>query len=606
MPLWLAAVAAVLALGGGAAWIWRRRGDTPPAQTTPEGVADLVSALPGMAYRGHANRGRTLDLATGCCEALLGWSPDSGTPLAYGDLIHPEDRDRAFQELATAVQEGRPYRLTYRILTRDGEERWVWDQGRALPGAGGRVAGFVTDFTEHKRAEERLLHDAFHDHLTGLPNRALFLDRLRRAVERAERNPERAVAVLCLDLDRFKVLNDSFGHQLGDQVLVLTARRLTASLRPKDTVARLAGNTFAILVDDVAEPRQAIRVAERILELLNLPIYLERGEVISTASLGIALSLSGFEQPDDLLRHAEIAMYRAKTLGGGRHELFDRSMHREAVAALRLEADLRRALARGELRLFYQPIVSLATGAIQGFEGLLRWQHPERGLLKPADFMSLATETGLMTPISWWVLREACSQVVAWQKVVEDDRPLYASINLTGKQFNRQDLVERIRSTLRETGLPPSCLRIEITESVVMDTDAAVVATLAELRELGIHLSMDDFGTGYSSLSYLRRLPLGSLKIDRSFTAAAGGKLESGEIVATIVELAHRLGMEVVAEGVETFEQLDILRELGCEYGQGFLFSEALESSAVEEMLEREVEAEQESAAAVADLKRWA
>jgi diguanylate cyclase (GGDEF)-like protein len=422
-----------------------------------------------------------------------------------------------------------------------------------------------------QESEEHFRHAAFHDALTGLPNRALLADHLKLAIERAKRRENHLFAVLFLDLDRFKNINDSLGHTIGDELLISIARRVEGCLRPMDTVARLGGDEFAILLDGLEEFSHAIHVAERVQHELMQPFNLKGHEVYTTASIGIAMSTAGYDHPENILRDADIAMYRAKDNGKARYELFDTVMHTRAVALLKLENDLRRAIERQEFRVFYQPIISLETDQTAGFEALVRWEHPERGCVSPGEFIPLAEETGLISEIGQWVLRESCRQVRQWQ--LESQRPLTLSVNLSGKQFVQSNLIGQIKGILQETDFDPRYLNLEITESVVMKNAEAATSMLLQLRDLGAHLSIDDFGTGYSSLSYLHRFPVSILKIDRSFIGRMGEGGENSEIVRTIMTLANNLGMEVVAEGIETEAQLSLLRNLKCAYGQGFLFS---------------------------------
>lgn len=420
--------------------------------------------------------------------------------------------------------------------------------------------------------KEHFRHAAFHDALTGLPNRPLLLDHLKLAIERSKRQQDHLFAVLFIDLDRFKNINDSLGHNTGDQLLIALSSRLGACLRPSDTIARLGGDEFAILLDGLEDWSVATGVAERIQEELLKPFSLNGHEVYTTASIGIRLSIDGREDAENMLRDADTAMYRAKDTGKARHELFHSAMHTRAVALLKLENDLRRAIERQEFCVHYQPIVALGTEMLSGFEALVRWNHPERGLVQPDEFISLAEETGLITEIGAWVLREACTQLRTWQSAAGRDA-LTMSVNLSGKQLTQTDLIHQIQSILTESEIDPNSLRLEITESAVMENAELARNTLLQLRKLGVQLSIDDFGTGYSSLSYLHRFPVNNLKIDRSFIGRMAAGDENSEIVKTICTLASNLGMEVVAEGVETREHLDLLRSLECEYGQGFYFS---------------------------------
>jgi diguanylate cyclase (GGDEF)-like protein len=425
--------------------------------------------------------------------------------------------------------------------------------------------------------KEHFRHAAFHDALTGLPNRPLLIDHLKLAIERSKLQHDHLFAVLFIDLDRFKNINDSLGHNTGDQLLVAIAARIGECLRPSDTIARLGGDEFAILLDGLEDWTIATTVAERVQSELLKPFSLNGHEVYTTASIGIRLSIDGREDAENMLRDADTAMYRAKDNGKARHELFHSTMHTRAVALLKLENDLRRAIEREEFCVHYQPIVSLETEALVGFEALARWNHPERGLVPPDEFIPLAEETGLITEIGSWVLREACTQLRSWQSAMGREA-LTMSVNLSGKQLTQTDLIQQIENTLRETGLNPTWLRLEITESVVMENAELATNTLLQLRKLGVHLSIDDFGTGYSSLSYLHRFPVNTLKIDRSFIGRMAKGDENSEIVRTICTLANNLGMEVVAEGVETREQLELLRSLNCEYGQGYFFSKAVDA----------------------------
>jgi len=430
---------------------------------------------------------------------------------------------------------------------------------------------------ELEESREHFRHAAFHDALTGLPNRSLFTDHLRVALQRAHQNEEYLFGVLFLDLDRFKNINDSLGHPCGDELLKLVARRLEMCIRQTDMVARFGGDEFAILLDAIQDESDAVRVAEKVQHAISAPFKLANHEAITTASIGVALSTSGYTEAEDIIRDADTAMYRAKDRGKARCEIFDTAMHTRAVTLLRLESDLRRALEKDELCVYYQPIVSLASGDLHGFEALVRWQHPERGIIAPDDFVPLAEETGLILPIGMRVLWDACNQLRKWQQYSLSNRDLIMSVNLSGKQLMQLDLIERIEEVLHESQINPWHLKLEITETVVMENPELAAVTLAKLRSLGVRLSIDDFGTGYSSLSYLNRFPVDTLKIDRSFVTSMNAADENLQIVKTIITLAGNLGMQVVAEGVETEEQLEQLRSLKCQYGQGFLFAKPLD-----------------------------
>ncbi len=431
---------------------------------------------------------------------------------------------------------------------------------------------------------EEMRYNALHDVLTGLPNRALFMDRLGRAVEHGKRYQDYLFAVLFLDLDRFKVINDSLGHILGDQLLIATARRLESCLRPTDTIARIGGDEFTILLEDISDISDTIRVAERIHMELKLPFDLGGQEVFTATSIGIALSATGYSQPSDLVRDADIAMYQAK-VRGARYEIFNTSMHERTVARLQMETDLRRAIERMEFLIYYQPLVSLVTGKITGFEALVRWQHPQRGLLCPAKFVLLAEETGLLSLIDQWVMREACRQTHQWSEQMPKDLPLSISVNLANKQFTQPNLIEQISQILLETNLDASRLKLEITENVLMENRESATATLLQLKALGIRLVIDDFGTGYSSLGRLHSFPIDELKIDRSFVSQIGTDEGNLEITETIVTLAQKLSVDVTAEGIETASQLARLRELKCRYGQGYFLSRPLDSVAAEALI---------------------
>jgi diguanylate cyclase (GGDEF)-like protein/PAS domain S-box-containing protein len=454
---------------------------------------------------------------------------------------------------------------------------------RVNGGSVGRVWSF-RDVTQRKAAERQLLHDAFHDALTFLPNRSRFTEMLRRSIGRARLDDGYAFAMLFLDLDRFKVVNDSLGHAVGDQLLVAVARRLEQCVRPGDTVARLGGDEFTVLIDNTSSVSDATRVAERIMVELQRPFYLQGQDVFVSASIGIALSSTGYLMPDDLLRDADLAMYRAKANGKSRYEVFDQKMHARAVALLQLETDLRLAIEREEFRILYQPVISLRTGRIAGVEALVRWKHPQRGLVSPDDFLTVAEETGLVVPMGNWVLREACARLAEWQRENPSLADITVSVNLSARQFVHPDLVARVTDALRQSGLPSRCLRLEFTESVLIEREEPVIDTFAQLHALGIRLDLDDFGTGYSSLGYLHRFDLDGLKIDRSFVGNIGANGERSEIVRTIVALANNLGMEVIAEGVETPAQLAVLQGVECDLVQGYLFGGALTAA---EMAER-------------------
>ena len=431
-----------------------------------------------------------------------------------------------------------------------------------------------------QESKDHFRHAAFHDQLTNLPNRALLTEHIKLAIERPRSRDEQFFALLFLDLDRFKNINDSLGHIAGDQLLVATARCLEDCMRPMDTVARLGGDEFAILLDGLESVDEAILVAERIQQALTRPFMLNGHEVFVTTSIGITLSNTGYEDPENVLRDADTAMYRAKESGKARFEVFDSSMHSHAVALLQLENDLRRAIERREFRVYYQPIIDLETDDVSGFEALVRWYHPERGLVPPDEFIGIAEETGLIVDIGIGVLRESCRQLREWQLTL-GLKSLTVAVNLSAKQFAQPDLVSQVKEILQETGLEAQYLKLEITETVVMKNAEVARNMLSQLCALGVQLSIDDFGTGYSSLSYLHRFPVKTLKIDRSFIGRMSANGENCEVVKTINTLANNLGMSVVAEGIETEDQLAQLKAMGCGYGQGYLFSRPLMVEAV-------------------------
>ncbi|MBP7377754.1 MAG: PAS domain S-box protein [Pyrinomonadaceae bacterium] len=446
----------------------------------------------------------------------------------------------------------------------------------------GRVACF-RDITERSQAEEKLRHYALHDTLTNLPNRVEFMNHLRQAVERADGNPHARFAVLFLDLDRFKVINDSLGHATGDKLLIAIAERLRSCVRPGDVVARLGGDEFVILLNRSGDINEVVGVADRLQHRISQPFRIDNYEVFTTASIGIIMSGTTRRAPEDFLRDADAAMYRAKESGKARYEIFDRDMHVRNMNLLQVETDLRHAVDRKEFEVLYQPIVSLETGSIREFEALIRWRHPVHGLVAPNEFVHVAEETGLIIPIGKWILEESCRQIVKWQ--ANFAYPLSISVNLSAKQLMHPDLTAQVAAILAETQLNPRQLKLEVTETNVMEHSERSLAVLSVLDALGISLSTDDFGTGYSSLSYLQRFPFDRLKIDRSFVDKMSEGEKSIAIVKTILMLGENLGIEVVAEGIETEEQLLTLRSLGCRLGQGYLFSRPVEASVIEEML---------------------
>ncbi len=513
-------------------------------------------------------------------------------------LLQGTDTDPAImQQIQQAIATKQSLTCTILNYRQDGTPFWneltidpIFDPKGSLI----QYLGILRDVTEQKQARElgqlrdQLLYEALYDPLTGLPNRVLLLERLRHLVQAAQRGREALYGLLFIDLDRFKVINDSLGHRVGDRLLVAIAERLASCLRPSDTLARLDGDEFAVLLEDTRTTHIATRIAERIQRELSQPFQVESHEVFTAASIGIALSTAPYDHPEDLLRDANIAMHRAKEQGRARYEIFHPKMYANAVALLQLETDLRRAIERNEFQVNYQPIVSLRTQRISGFEALLRWQHPTRGWIPPSEFIPVAEETGLIIPIGWWIMRESCRQTQAWQQQFANSKSLTINVNLSGKQFSSV-LAQQISKILQETGLNPHQLKLEITESLLMENAETAVETLTELQKLGVQLAIDDFGTGYSSLSYLHRFPIDTLKVDRSFIQKIDSDGEQLAIVRTIITLAWNLGMEVVAEGVETAKQVAQLKALRCEYAQGYLFAKPLTPEAAEQYLVAEL-----------------
>ncbi len=515
-------------------------------------------------------------------KAMLGWDDDGigESPAEWFDAVHPDDlaRVRAGVDDALAGRKAH-FEEEYRIRHRDGSFRWVLGRGFALRGPDGvayRMAGAQTDVTDRR---------AF-DPLTGLPNRALFVEHLEAAMNRARRRHGYLFAVLFLDLDRFKLINDSLGHLAGDLLLTALAKRLASCVRPDDVVGRFGGDEFAVLLDNVAGPEDGTRVAERILASLREPVDLKGSDAAVSASIGIAFSATGYEAADELLRDADTAMYRAKALGRDRYEVFDEAMRRRVLGLLQLEGDLRRAMERGELVVHYQPIVSLRDGRLLGFEALLRWQSAQRGLVRPVEFIDVAEDSGLIVPIGEWVLHEACRQLVSWRARFPERRGLTVNVNCSARYLTRSDVAERFEQVLGATGLEPAALTLEITESALIEASDPLDRFFARLKELGVGLTLDDFGTGYSSLTYLHRFPLDALKVDRTFVARLGDGSEDGRaFVRSIVALARSLRMGVIAEGVETLGQVVQLRGLDVETAQGFFFAEALDAASAEALI---------------------
>ena len=521
------------------------------------------------------------------CERISGYPPEAyqQDPAFLESLVEPEDRTMVSDFLCCSQGET----LDFRIRHQSGERRWINMVRREVPGPenngslGWRLS--MRDITARKEAELQLRHMALHDPLTGLANRTLLLDRTTLALQRLKRGKGGMVGLLFLDVDRFKAVNDSLGHARGDMFLAEVSQRLMGSVRGMDLVARFGGDEFVLLLEQVESPREAIQITKRVRDVMRKPFMVDGHELVSSASLGLALAADGSSSADELIRHANIAMYRAKESGRNRFHLFNERMLAETLAALRLENDLRRALRRKEFFLVYQPIISLRDGKLAGFESLVRWAHPKRGLITPAEFIPVAEETGMIVDLGHWVLDRACTVMSRWQNAYAGARDMHLSVNVSGRQFAKSGLSEDVLRVVTNAGLDPTRLKLEITETAIMASPGNSVQKLQRMRQDGIRFSVDDFGTGYSSLGYLQKFPLDDLKIDLSFVRALETAPENLEIVRTIIGLAHNLGLSVVAEGIENERQRDILAALDCEYGQGYLFSKPLEEADAEARL---------------------
>jgi diguanylate cyclase (GGDEF)-like protein/PAS domain S-box-containing protein len=524
-------------------------------------------------------------------KTMLGYAEDEfkNLPSEWFDRIHPDDAEHFRHIISSDVpEEGAKFEMEYRIKCKDESYRWMLMRCIAIEKSQGRYArlvGWQTDIHVRKQAEEQLRHDAFHDKLTQLPNRALFIDRLENSIKRVKRHPEYKFAVLFIDLDRFKVVNDSLGHLAGDQLLVSISQRLKKAAREGDTVARLGGDEFVVLIEDVESARDAMIIAERMQKVISSPIVLENQEVFVTSSIGIVLNTDQIETSSDLLRDADNAMYRSKSSGGSSVHVFDKAMHTFAVARLNLESDLRRAITNNEFVVYYQPIISLKTGKIIRFEALVRWMHPKRGLVPPLDFIPLAEETGMILQIGEWVLNTVCYQAAQWE--MKKYPQVNMAINFSAKQFQQPGLPNVIKKILADTQTQALALELEITESVAMKDIDFSVAMLNELKSMGIQLAIDDFGIGYSSLSCLKLFPLDSIKIDRTFIRNLPHSKDNVAISSAIIAMGHNLGLKVVAEGIETSDQLNMLKTKECDEAQGYLFSRPVSVEEAEKLLKR-------------------
>ena len=535
------------------------------------------------------------NVATGGLYCADRWKLMLGLPTAtpvtsledWFQYVHADDLAGLRAVLERHLSSDSPhFEHEYRIRHADGGIRWMLCRGVAVRDEANcpiRMAGSQTDITEPRRVQDELAHAALHDHLTRLPNRALFADLLTRSLAKAHRSATYLCAVLFIDLDHFKLVNDSLGHLVGDRFLTAIGQRLQVRLRPSDALARLGGDEFAVLVDDIGGPADASAIADRLQHALAEPFDIHGREIYASASIGIAFSSDGYATADDLLRDADTAMYRAKALGRSRSQVFDPEMHAGAMNRLTLDTDLRRALERGEFIVHYQPIVELESEEVCGFEALVRWKRADGRVIGPSEFIPIAEETGLIVPLTKWVLNEACHQVAEWQRVFS--RPLSVTVNVSTKLFDRPALVEEVRQAIADSGMIPGTLRLEITESFLVNDSTIVARRLEELRAIPVKLYLDDFGTGYSSLSYLHRYRLDALKIDRSFVSRMGS--DDAPLVAVILSLARELGIGVIAEGVETALQAKELLALNCPHAQGHHFSHPLSVEAAHGFLSR-------------------
>jgi diguanylate cyclase (GGDEF)-like protein/PAS domain S-box-containing protein len=505
--------------------------------------------------------------------------------------IHPEDAARFKQVMDDHVSGRSPHlEIEHRIQHKDGHYMWVLNRGLAVRAADGkatRLAGSQSDINARKDVEKQLIYDALHDKLTDLPNREMFLKRLSQAINRSQLRPGYSYAVLFIDLDRFKVLNDSRGHTVGDQMLLIVARRLESCMRDEDLVARMGGDEFTVLLEPVDDLQQLIAIAERILEIISQPMLLNGQNIYTTASIGIAPSTHTYQLPEHILRDADTAMYHAKEMGKSRYQIFNPKMHDRAVELMQLETDLRHAIDHNEFIIHYQPIMSIGNEHIVGLEALVRWIHPKRGIVSPLAFIPLAEETGLIIPIGARILRMVCRQVSDWKLLGIPMDSIKVSVNISSKQFSHPEFLNEVAATLQETGMSVNNLSIEVTESVLMENIDRASALLKEIKSMGIALHMDDFGTGYSSLSYLHKFPIDGLKIDRSFIIGITTDSENEEIVKTIIALARSLRINVTAEGIETLEQLQLMKAMGCEYGQGYYFSKPVAADQIKDLLSK-------------------
>ena len=568
------------------------RGREEIFQIVAENAADMIALVDVKGHRLYNSP---------AYEKVLGYSPAELGETSAFEQIHPEDRYRVLEAAREARETGAGKRLEYRIKHKNGSWRVLESVASTIRDAQGVVTKLVIvnrDITEHKRAQEQLEHNLFYDPLTGLPNRRLFLDRLKTAFLRAQRNAQHAYALLLANVDHFKAFNESLGTQKADLLLQEIGRRAAACVGEDDTIAladrsaavsRLGGDEFTIILDGVSDPSDAMRIARKIQTAVAEPVLVESREIRPSVSVGIALSALAHQKPEDVLRDADIAMRRAKALGGSRCEVLDEAMHTRAEGRLRLESDLRSALSEHQFRILYQPVVELNTRTVSSFEALLRWEHPTQGMISPYSFLEAAEDTGILVSIGHWLMVEVCRQLKEWQAGRGSDNSVNITVNVSARQFSDAHLANDIQEALRETAADPSRLQLEITESIASADPKLTITVLAHLKHLGIGVILDDFGIGSASLRGLQQFPLDALKIDRSLVNDMQADRSCSDLVEMIITIAHKMGLRVIAEGIETARQFERLLELGCDFGQGYYFSQPLDARAALQFMNTQV-----------------
>ncbi|GAP10804.1 protein containing PAS domain S-box [Bellilinea caldifistulae] len=552
---------------------------------------NLVEKMPAVSYVMNLEKEFSFTFVSPQIQVLTGWDPKDWIDIEDFRLkcIHPEDVHEFVEALKRSIKNHEPFHHEYRLIHRNGDVVWVEDFASPLLNGNNMVEsyqGVILDITNRKKAEAELIYNAYHDVLTGLVNRAYLVERLNQILSRRHPFSEQPLfSLLFMDLDRFKIINDSLGHRIGDQLLIEAAHRLQNNLFPTSTLARFGGDEFVILVEGEDPRRDAVQLADQILLDFQSPFLLDGKTLFTTISLGLVIDNGEYTEPDEVLRDADIAMYRAKARGRACYEVFSKPLLDQVINRHQIEALLRDALKRNEFNLYYQPIVALKDGRVVGFEALIRWITPQHGLIQPSEFISLAEETGLIHQIDRWVMHEACRQVQQWYQYGLSSFPFTVSVNLSGSLLHQGNVVQMISEILAETGISPQSLKIELTESVFLETSPSVNQQIQNIRDLGIQLQIDDFGTGYSSLSYLQRFPITAIKIDRSFISRIDAQYSGTEIVQAIITLAKELGLEIIAEGIETVSQLHWLKEAGCDYGQGYLLYRPMDAESTEKLL---------------------